>query len=223
MESCDEISISLNAFKSIVSGIKDQIIKEFENSFELLKRRVIFVEQSVDIIKRNLSSYERERIRKNVIIKGLIENETETENLELRVICFLKEKLGVQLNKEDIDVVFRIGKSKAGIKSRHVILKLTNQRKKSEIMTNKWKLKNTKFYIDNDLPKEVLEKQFLSRQEKRASLKNKNFDTKVNGRLNRNHEKTHSKSKHKKPKSKSFKKKLDSTSWTLSNTHWQSQ
>jgi hypothetical protein len=117
--------------------------------------------------------------------------------------------LGVQLNESDIDVVFRIGKSKAvGIKSRHVILKLTTQQKKFEIMSNKWKLKNTKFYIDNDLPKEVLEKQYLSRQEKKASKKNKNFNTKFR-RSNRNHKKTNSESKD---------SKTDEKNWTLCQT-----
>jgi hypothetical protein len=57
-----------------------------------LKRKVIFVEQSVDKIIRNMSSYERERKLKNVIIKGLIENEAETEKLELR--AFSKRDAG---------------------------------------------------------------------------------------------------------------------------------
>ncbi len=48
MESSNENSILVDVFKSIVSEMKDQIIKEFENSFEILKKRVIFVEQSMD-------------------------------------------------------------------------------------------------------------------------------------------------------------------------------
>jgi hypothetical protein len=90
-------AISLNVFKSITSDMKHQIIKEFEKSFELLKKRVNFLEQSMDNIQRNMSVYERDRKRKNVIIKGLIENETDQKKLELRLTHFLKERLGVQL------------------------------------------------------------------------------------------------------------------------------
>ncbi len=129
--------------------------------------------------------YERERKRKNVIIKGLIESDT--ENLELRIVHFLKEKLGVQLDVTDIDVLIRVGKIKdAGKTSTHVILKLTTERKKIEIMSNKWKLKNTKSYIENDLPKEILEKQYLSRQMKKASKTITSHGTEVR-RSNRNH------------------------------------
>jgi hypothetical protein len=118
MESSSESAISVNVFKSITIDMKDEIIKEFEKSFELLKKRVNFLEQSMDKIKRNVSVYERE-------------NETDQYNLELRITHFLEEKLGVQLQEGDIDVAFRIGKlDSAGKKSRHVILKLTNERKK---------------------------------------------------------------------------------------------
>jgi hypothetical protein len=219
MESSSESAISVNIFKSITSDMKDQIIKEFEKSFELLKKRVNFLEQSMDKIKRNVNMYERDRKRKNVIIKGLIENETDQKNLELRITHFLKEKLGVQLQETDIDIVFRIGKSEAaGKKSRHVILKLTTEQKKTDIMRNKWKLKNTKFYIDNDLPKEVLEKQFLDRQVRRASMKDTNHGTKIR-RSSRNSRKMYGKPKSKTPISKSYGKKLD----TLPNTASQLQ
>jgi hypothetical protein len=218
MDSCNEKSISANVFKCIVSDMKDQIIQEFSNSFDLLKKRVIFLEQSMDKMKRNFSVYERERKRKNVIIKGLVENETEEKNLQLRVTNFFKEKLGVQLDAADIDVAFRVGKSRdAGKSSRHVIVKLTTERKKIEIMSKKWKLKNTKIYIDNDLPKNILEKQYLSRQMRRASKKNSNYDTKV--RSNRNYKKLHRGSKNITPIPKNYEKNLD----TLPNTPSQSQ
>jgi hypothetical protein len=42
MESSNENSISVDVFKSIVSEMKDQIIKEFENSFEILKKKSDF-------------------------------------------------------------------------------------------------------------------------------------------------------------------------------------
>jgi hypothetical protein len=172
----------------------------------------------MDKIKRNVSLYERDRKRKNVIIKGLLENETDQYNLELRITHFLEEKLGVQLQEGDIDVAFRIGKlDSAGKKSRHVILKLTNERKMIEIMKNKWKLKGTKVYIDNDLPKEVLEKQYLSRQIKRAAERNTIHGTKIN-RSSRSSKKTHREPKIKKPTSKNYGKKLD----TLPNTASQS-
>ncbi len=80
-------------------------------------------------------------------------------------------------------------------------------------MKNKWKLKGTKVNIDNDLPKEVLEKQYLSRQINRAAERNTIHGTKIN-RSSRNSKKTHREPKIKKPTSKNYGKKLD----TLPNT-----
>jgi hypothetical protein len=83
--------------------------------------------------------------------------------------------------------------------------KLTSERKKIEIMRSKWK-----FYIDNELPKKNLEKQFLSLQMKRQSKRISSYSTDVR-RADRIHKKSRLE-----PKSKTqIPKKIIWENWTL--------
>jgi hypothetical protein len=52
---------------------------------------------SVNAFKSITSDMTADRKRKNIIIKGLIENETDQKNLELRITNFIKKKLGFHL------------------------------------------------------------------------------------------------------------------------------
>jgi hypothetical protein len=52
---------------------------------------------SVNAFKSITSDITADRKREIVIIKGLIENETDQKNLELRITNFIKKKLGVHL------------------------------------------------------------------------------------------------------------------------------
>ena len=76
--------------------------------------------------------------------------EEPSENTDKLIKELSTEKLEVPLNDEDIDRSHRVGKPKAG-KARAIIVKLTRNNKKTQIMKARRKLKGTKIGVQEQL------------------------------------------------------------------------
>jgi hypothetical protein len=168
-------SIGIDRFKELMIQVKNDILENIFDFIKNLKDRINSICAKETKIFEKLSEIESDRRRKNLIIKGLNETEKNQKELEESVLAFINSKVQVPIETRDIDVVFRVGKKQNySNKKRHIIIKLTSERKKNEIMRNKIKLKGTDIYIDNDYPKEMLNKIYENRQQKRSQDKFEN-------------------------------------------------
>jgi hypothetical protein len=158
-------SIGIDKFKELITQIKDDILKQFFDLFDNLKERINSISANETELTKKISEIDYDKRRKNLIIKGLTETDKNQNDLEESVLAFINSKVQVKIDTRDIDAVFRVGKKNSDNKKhRHIILKLTSEKKKNEILKNKLKLKGTDIYIDNEYPKEVLNEKYESRQ-----------------------------------------------------------
>lgn len=131
---------------------RDSIIKEIKNENKVLHARNSLLEKQINVLNRKI----REN---NLIIFNLPENEN-AQLIDL-VVDFIGKTIGVSLEPQEINNVFRVGKLQKGDKTRQrpVVLKLTTFLKKAKILENVGKLKGTSVSIGEDLSKEDRQKQ----------------------------------------------------------------
>ncbi|CAG9823948.1 unnamed protein product [Phaedon cochleariae] len=149
-----EISLSLDRTKKLEDQVDELTTenKELRKSNEYLSRK----------LKDN-----------NLIIFGIEEEETLTPIDAIQRL--VEGNLKVSLREFDVNNTFRIGQKTAN-KIRPIILQLTRNIKKQEILQNAAKLKGTGISVSHDLtPTEREEKQVLFKYYKEA--KNKKYDT----------------------------------------------
>jgi hypothetical protein len=164
--------INIDKFKEILSEMKIDLLDELLVFINDLKDRINLISAKEHALNERLIEIERERRRKNLIIKGFRESKKSSNNLEESLLEFINSKLQVKVDKRDIDVVFRVGKKHLKCaKERVIILKLTNEKTKNEILRNKMKLRGSSVFIDNDYPKEALQKMNEIRKKRNKNQK----------------------------------------------------
>ena len=133
---------------------KNQEISAISQNISTMKTNIM------DKLDSNLEKQERERKANNICIFNVPEStkttleESYQEDVEhVKYIC---EK--VEIKKEDVRGLFRIGKTKRLSKPRPIILKLTNEEKKSELLKLRdLKIKDQNIYIHPDRTKKEQE------------------------------------------------------------------
>jgi hypothetical protein len=168
-----DAKIDFLQFKNLIIEMKTDIVNEIGGSLIELKKELALVQNSIrlldekqKIIENKIARFEKEKRRKNIVIKGIPELESDNIDLEKSVISFVNEKLHVEFENRDVDVMFRLGKPiKNENKPRHILVKLTAGRTKKKIMKNKLALKGSKFYIEDDHPKSTLTERYKTRQQ----------------------------------------------------------
>lgn len=104
-----------------------------------------------------MESLEKQIRRKNLIIKGIVDEEKEEELITKEKVEAVLSKMGIKIEIEsETEEIRRIGKYIEG-RARPVIIKLMKFNKKIEILKNSNNLKGTEIWIDEDYPKEVQE------------------------------------------------------------------
>lgn len=174
-------AIGIKVFQDLMLDMKDRIVIELssklnENSKlvqEAVKSQQVFEQKS----NKKFTELDYEKRRKNLIIKGLSESETDQDELEKMVIDLIKNELQVEIGEGDIDNVSRMGKDPIVGKSRPVLLRLLAEKRKKKILENKNKLKGSEIFIEPDLSKEKLAQNYEQRSKKReTSKKSKKVD-----------------------------------------------
>jgi hypothetical protein len=142
MKKCTE---ALDQKLDRVNETVNKIISDYEQVKESIKEWGK-CQQRVDEKIRHL---EDEKRKNNIIIFGLQEkgDESYLETLELTV-KFLRDTMGAEVSKENIDYVTRIGRKSGG---RPILVKFTTFFKKLEVWRNKKNLAGTKIRMDDDL------------------------------------------------------------------------
>lgn len=126
-------------------------MKQIKDENKRLKKKVEEQESRIGRLERAVRS-------KNVVIKGIGEEESENESSIKEKVNRIIHKIGINVETErDIDEIRRIGRKETG-KKRPVLVKLVRESTRSEILRNARHLKGTTMWIDEDFPKNVQEK-----------------------------------------------------------------
>lgn len=131
-----------------ILGKMEEKLKPLIEENQKLKFKVGTLEKKIEIL-------EREKKSNNIIIHGLEEQEQSTIDLIKCIKKLFLDELGITLENQEINKIYRIGTRNKNDKPRPTLLSLVSGWKKADIMKNKKKLK--KVYITEDFSKETLE------------------------------------------------------------------
>lgn len=140
------LAITASVTKSVMEAL-DEKIKTLTEENHVLKTKVTNLEQK-------LTNIDNEKRKNNLIFFGIEEN----GKTECELVDYIKELIidaGVQINSQEINNVYRIGRP-TNNKNRPVVVSFTTLWKKHTIMKNKAGLP-TGTYIKEDFSKEILE------------------------------------------------------------------
>lgn len=133
----------------------DSKISLFVEQMEKLKLENKSMKEQIIGQERKIEALEREARRRNLVFKGIDEDEKEEPKVTKEKVIKTVERLGIKIEPEaDIDETRRLGRPIIG-KTRPILLKLTTGDKKIEILKNSKALKGTNIWIDEDYTKET--------------------------------------------------------------------
>lgn len=125
-----------------VSTKLDNIQQNFESVNSVLTKH-----------SRDIENLEYDKRRKNLIIFGVSED---SQQLDMILLSLVTNKLQINdFSLLELDFCRRIGQKKESHKPRPIIMGLTTQRRKVEILKNSKKLKGTSITIQEDCPPEI--------------------------------------------------------------------
>uniref|UniRef100_A0A8D8Z6Q3 Uncharacterized protein n=2 Tax=Cacopsylla melanoneura TaxID=428564 RepID=A0A8D8Z6Q3_9HEMI len=123
---------------SMVSNKLDNIQKNFDSVTGVLNDH-----------SNQLGSLDYDKRRKNVVIFGVSEDQNDLENVVLSLFCTHMKINGFSLM--ELDFCRRLGKHPNHVKPRPILVGLTTQRRKIEILKNSTTLKGTPIFVKQDL------------------------------------------------------------------------
>lgn len=112
------------------------------------KIEIVALKKRVDWLEGKISVYERNSKMNNVRIYGI--KEDPGRKIEETVLSILNDKMGLNLNVEQIEYCYLFGKTLED-GSRTALLRLINSRTRETVLRNKGKLKGSKIVIMEDL------------------------------------------------------------------------
>ena len=142
---------------------KDEIKSEIKSEVQTIIKENLgenfskIIEQKINSTEERVKGLEREIRNKNIIIHGLIEDETDNYRLQDKVIGVIKSNILSDFNIHQIDNLKRIGRNTEG-KIRPILLSVLSIRIKNIILKYKKKLNNysQSVYLTEDITKDIL-------------------------------------------------------------------
>lgn len=157
MDEIKTMFASINANMQAMDGKLTDVVNELRD----IKMENEAMKRQIKVQETKIANLEREVRRKNLIIRGIPDDEDEDPRQTKEKIFKICETLGVDVKSEtDVDEARRIGKPVAD-RQRPVLLKLTTANKKMEILRETKRLKGSEIWIDEDYPKDILEERKL--------------------------------------------------------------
>lgn len=157
---------------AITNAVSKNILEIMDEKLKPLKEENENLKTEVQHLQEKIKTLELEKKRNNIVIFGLEEN-TEYKPIDSARLI-IEEKLNVKLEKHEIIKAHRLGFKKDKAKARPILVSLTTNWRKNEIMKNKNKLPKG-ISISEDFSKETLAK--------RKELMPKLQEERKNGRL----------------------------------------
>lgn len=107
--------------------------------------------------EKRIELLEREVRRKNLVVKGVVDEEREGETDTQEKIVSVLQKIGVGIDvNNEVEEIRRIGRYEAR-RTRPILIKLVTFNKKQEVLKNATKLKGSDIWINEDYPREIQE------------------------------------------------------------------
>ena len=124
-------------------------VNQLKSENQALKSKINKLEQWCAMLEQRLDGCENYSRKPNLLISGV--NEDDTENCNAVAKKFFADKLDVAVEDQDIGTAHRVGtKSSDAQKSRPLLVRFNNMNKRQSVMTNAFKLKNTKLSVNQD-------------------------------------------------------------------------
>ena len=150
-------------------------MRAMDSKLERLINEMISIKQEnselkVKVIKQDkkIEPLEREIKRKNIIIKGVVDEESETTKETIVKATRILQKMGIRIDAAmDIDDMRRIGKYREQ-RNRPILMKLVTGITKMEIIKNARALKWTDIWIEEDYTKAIQARKVLIPKMKEA-------------------------------------------------------
>lgn len=145
--------------KQISSRLNDMDAKlgQIVTDMNTIKLENIQLKEKVEKQDKRIEILEKEARKKNLVLKGVMDEEDEGQRELLEKITVVMNNVGVEWEKErDLEDYTRLGKYRED-GTRPILVKLNKYNKKIEILKQAKNLKNTEIWINEDYTKEVQE------------------------------------------------------------------
>ncbi|XP_072380822.1 uncharacterized protein [Diabrotica undecimpunctata] len=155
LEKIDERNVRIESKIDKMQVDLDKLNKENEQlkaDNKAMRTKITEQEVRIEIL-------ERQARRKNIVIQGVEENQTESEQETINKIKGIMKKIGVQTNlDEELVEMRRIGRQGDPQNvPRPIILEMKKEATRMEILKAAKNLRGTKIYINEDFPKKILQ------------------------------------------------------------------
>lgn len=141
----------------ITENITRNLTIKMDEKLEPIIKENEALKEEIEHLRSKLNMLDGNSRRNNLILHGVEENETSTGELLENTTEIIKEVIG-NIGKNDINRIHRIGKKQIIGKSRPILISLTTNWKRNDILRNKKKLKLKQINITEDFSKETLNK-----------------------------------------------------------------
>lgn len=153
MEGVEEL---LKLISSRLDGI-DEKLGKIANDMNIIKLENKQLKEKVEKQDKRIESLEKEARKKNLVLKGVMDEEAEGQGELLEKIALVMNNVGVEWEKErDLEDYTRLGKYRED-GTRPILVKLNKYNKKIEVLKQAKNLKNSEIWINEDFTKEVQE------------------------------------------------------------------
>ncbi|XP_013180641.1 PREDICTED: uncharacterized protein LOC106127160 [Papilio xuthus] len=154
----DKMKVEMqNQTAELKESITKNVMKHMEEKLTPIIEENKTLRLRVEKLEKEIEYLNRDKRNNNIIVYGVEENERSDLELLEEVKNTFKNDTNIDIDPRDINKIHRIGKKlREGNKPRPILCSFTSNWKKNEIIKNKKKLKN--IYVNEDYPKEVLEK-----------------------------------------------------------------
>lgn len=164
----DNIEKMLRELRADIKTDSDRSLERMENRItntinQHTDQQILIVHGEIDKIKQICSEQDKRllEVEKQIRIRNLIffavdEGEKTYEELLKTITKIINEDLKVSCNKNELEMVKRMGK-KHEDKTRPIIVTFTTYGKKIAILKNKKFLSNSSVYLKEDYPSQILE------------------------------------------------------------------
>lgn len=154
---------------------------DFKQNWGVISEECTVLKNIINDQQITINKLEREIKKKNLIVSGIAETETEMDksDLEKIIIDVINDKLGENCSSQDIEEVYRLGLKKAEY-TRPIRVVFNSIKTKSSIWSKRKNLQNTNIYINEDLTTEQ-QKQRSELLKMRKELKKEGKEAKLKG------------------------------------------
>ncbi|CAH2103522.1 unnamed protein product [Euphydryas editha] len=142
--------------KEMQSNITNIINSNVNEKFKEIESKHCILSQKLEEQQGKIEYLERLGRKKNLVFFGIAEDEENYFQLQAKIINFLNENMKMSCDISDIEYIRRIGKKQAT--PRPIIVTFLTMGKKLETIRNRKYLKGSKYNINEDFPRHILEK-----------------------------------------------------------------